>query len=61
MFLGEPTHAFEMYRLAARAELETENRQPTLATVFASPILPRWFSNQWHTDSLITHTIFYFL
>jgi hypothetical protein len=32
--------------------IETENRRRTEARVFKSPILPRWLSNQWFTDSL---------
>ena len=41
--------------------IETENRRRTEARVFKSPILPRWFSNQWFTDSLVAHANFYFL
>jgi hypothetical protein len=38
-----------------------ENHRPTSEYVFASQILPRWFSNQWLADSLFTHANLYFL
>ena len=41
--------------------IETENRRLTDVPVSTPAILPRWFSNQWFTDSLIVHAYFYFL
>jgi hypothetical protein len=41
--------------------IETENRRLTAVPVLTASILPRWFSNQWHTDSLVGHGNFYFL
>ena len=41
--------------------IETENRRPTHESVSTSPILPRWFSNQWLTGSLVAPANFYFL
>jgi len=51
----------EMYRLAAQAYIETENHRPAYESVSASPTLPRWFSNQLITDSLLGHANFHFL
>ena len=41
--------------------IETENRRLTDVPVSTPPILLRWFSNQWLTDSLVAHPYFYFL
>jgi len=41
--------------------IETENRRLTDVPVSTPAILPRWFSNQWLTDSLVAHANFYFL
>jgi hypothetical protein len=40
---------------------ETENRPAVRHAVFTASILPRWFLNQWLTDSLVAHANFYFL
>ena len=55
--LGEFYLAPERYRgefqLVPKQYIETENRLPTHEPVATSPILPRWFYNQWLTDSLV--------
>jgi len=50
-----------MFPLAAQAAHRNRETQARDCLVFMRLILPRWFSNQWFTDSLLAHTHFYFL
>lgn len=51
--VGPPSATVEDFTWLPKQYTETENRRPTCQPVSASPILPRWFSNQWLTDALV--------
>src|ERR1017187_1711322 len=50
-----------MSRLAAQVARRIRQSRPTYKPVATPPILPRWFSNQWLTDSLVAYSTFHFL
>src|ERR1035437_8766199 len=58
---GEPTRILRCIVWLPKQYTETETCRPANEPVPTSPILPRWFSNQWLTDSLVAHPNFHFL
>jgi hypothetical protein len=59
-FLARQRH-FEWIACLPKQYIETESHGAMSEHVFASRILPRWFSNQWLADSPFAHANFYFL
>jgi hypothetical protein len=61
VFLGTQRHILRCIAWVPERYIETENRRLADVLVFTASILPRWFANQWLTDSLVVETNFYFL
>jgi hypothetical protein len=58
---GEASAFLRCIAWMTKRYIETENRRHKYQPVSSLPILPRWFTNQWVTDSLFAHANFHFL
>jgi hypothetical protein len=58
---GFPRATVWYFTWVPKRYIETEKHRTVYEPVFASPILPRWFSNQWLADSLFANANLYFL